>query len=139
MSTEPAPNPEDAKRQLPPVNDDPLPDFSPPANPNADIGEKVASETALKIVANRFKAINSKVIKSSLMSYKEARQLGSEPIQLEHPLDNTRVRVVEISGNFQVRVRPSRQGALASSLSYTKGYIILRAADGLRLGMILLK
>ena len=113
--------------------------MSNPADPTADIGESVAAETALKIVAKRFKATKSTVIKSSLMSYKEARQLGPDPIEEDHPLVNTRVRVVEILGSFQVRGRPSPQGVPASTLSYTKGYIILRAADGLPLGIILLK
>ncbi|MEH2238110.1 hypothetical protein [Nostoc sp.] len=72
--TEPAPNPEDSKRQLPPLNTDSLLGLPSPANPTADIGEQVAAKTALEIVAKRFKAINSKVIKSSLMSYKEALQ-----------------------------------------------------------------
>lgn len=48
MNAEPAPNSEDIKGQLPPVNNEPLPDFSVPANPNADIGEQVAAEIALK-------------------------------------------------------------------------------------------
>lgn len=140
MNAEPVPNPEDTKGQLPPVNNEPLPNFSVPANPNGDIGEQVAAERALKIViGKRFNASNSKVIKSSLMSYKEARQLGLEPLREDHPLINTQVRLVEISGTFQVRDRPSRQGVPTSTLTYTKGYIILRAADGLRLSVILLK
>ncbi len=73
------------------------------------------------------------------MSYKEACQLGTEPLREDDPLINTRVRVVEISGNFQVRGRPSRQGVLTSTLTYTKGCVVLRAADGFPLSVILLK
>ena len=104
---EPAPNPEDAKRQLPPLDIAPLPGFPPPANPSADIGEEVAAKKALEIAVKSFKAANSKVIKSSLMSYKEARQQLSLPIE-DHPLFKTPVRLIEISGTFKRRShRPS--------------------------------
>lgn len=131
LPIEPAPNPEDAKRQLPPLNTDPLPGFPPPANPAADIGEQVAAEKALKLAVIDFKATNPKVIKSSLMSYKEARQQLSEPIEEDHPLFNTPVRVIEISGTFKRRShRPSQKEVPTSTPTFTKGYIILRAADG---------
>ncbi len=139
LPIEPAPNPEDAKRQLPPVNTDPLPGFPPPANPAADIGEQVAAEKALKIAAKDFKATNSKVIKSSLMSYKEARQQLSEPIEEDEPLFNTPVRVVEISGTFKRRNHRLFQEEVSTSTPITKGYIIFRAADGLLLSTQLIK
>jgi hypothetical protein len=73
------------------------------------------------------------------MSYKEALQQQSEFIEEKHPLVKTPVRVVEISGTFKVRNRQrSQQGEPTSALTYTKGYIILRAADGLQLRTILL-
>ncbi len=131
----PAPNPEDAKRQLPPVNTDPLPGFPPPANPAADIGEQVAAEKALKLAVIDFKATNPKVIKVSLMSYKEARQQLLEPIEEDDQLFNTPVRVIEISGTFKRRNhrRPSQKEVPTSTPTFTKGYIILRAADGILL------
>ena len=128
---EPAPNPEDDQRQLPPVDTSPLPGFPPPANPSADIGEQVAVKKALEIAVKSFKAANAKVIKSSLMSYKEARQQLSEPIEEDHPLLNTPVRVIEISGTFKRRsYRPSQEEVPTSTSTFTKGYLILRAADG---------
>lgn len=127
---EPAPNPEDAKRQLPLLDTAPLPGFPPPANPSADIGEEVAAKKALEIAVKSFKAANSKVIKSSLMSYKEARQQLSLPIE-DHALFNTPVRLIEISGTFKRRShRPSQSEVPTSTPTFTKGYIILRAADG---------
>lgn len=135
---EPAPNPEDAKRQLPPVNTKPLSGFPSPANPTADIGEQVAAEKALKLAVIDFKATNSKVIKSSLMSYKEARQQLSEPIE-DHQLFNTPVRVIEISGTFKRRSHRPSQEEVATSTPITKGYIIFRAADNLLLFTKLVK
>jgi len=138
---EPAPTPEDAKRQLPPVDTSPLPGFPPPANPAADIGEQVTTKKALKIAVKSFKAANSKLIKSSLMSYEEARQQVSEPIERDHPLFNTPVRVIEISGTFNRRSRrPSQEEVpTLTTPTFTKAYIVLRAADGLLLVTQLVK
>lgn len=138
LPIEPAPNSEDAKRQLPPKNTNQLPGFPPPANPTADIGE-LAGEKALKIAANTFKATNSKIIKSSLMSYKEARQQLSIPIEEDHPLFNTPVRVIEISGTFRRRNHRPSQDEVSTSTPSIKGYIIFRAADGLLLSTQLVK
>ena len=138
---EPAPDPKDANRQLPSTARATL-GFPPVANPAANIGERGAAEKALKIAANRYKASNSRVIKSSVMIYKEAMRLGPEPIEVseDDPLVNTPVQVVEIAGDFKVRNRPRPwQGVPATTLAYTKGYIILRAADGLLLGSHLFK
>lgn len=140
LPIEPAPNPEDAKHQLPPVNTDPLPGFPPPTNPAADIGEQAAAEKVLKLAVLDFKATNSTVINSSLMSYKEARQQLSEPIEEDHPLFNTPVRVLEISGTFKRRShRPFQEEVSTSTPTFTKSYIILRAADGLLLFTKLVK
>ncbi|BAZ19067.1 hypothetical protein NIES4071_109520 (plasmid) [Calothrix sp. NIES-4071] len=131
--TEPVPNPEDVKRQLPPGNT-PNEGFFPPADPNADVGEKVAAETALRIAARQFIASNSAVIKSSLMSYNEARQQLSMPIEETHQLFNTPVRVIELNGTFKsIDRRRSQEKVPTSTPTFTKGYIILRAADGLLL------
>jgi len=140
LPIEPAPNPEDAKRQLPPVNTDPLPGFPTPANPAADMGEQVAAEKALKLAVIDFKATNPKVIESSLMSYKEALQQLSEPIEEDHPLFNTPVRVLEIAGTFKRRShRTTQEEVSTSTKTFTKGYIIFRAADGLLLFTKLVK
>ncbi len=112
-----APNPEDAKLKLPPVDTAPNPGFPPPINPSADIGEKVAVKKALEIAVKSFKAANAKVIKSSLMSYKEAGQQLSEPIEEDHPLFNTPVRVIEISGTFKRRSHRPSQLILSSKLT----------------------
>lgn len=128
-----APNPEDDQRQLPPVDTSLLPGFSPPANPSADIGEQVAVKT-LEIALRSFKAANAKVLKSSLMSYKEARQQLSEPIEEDDPLSDTPVRVIEISGTFKRRsYQPSTEEVPTTTPTFTKGYIVLRAADGILL------
>ena len=127
---EPAPNSEDDKCQLPPVESSQLPSFPPPANPSADIGEQVAVKKALEIAVKSFKAANAKVLKSSLMNYKEARQQLSEPIKEDHPLFNTLVRIIKISGNFKRRSYRPSQEEIPTSTPITKGYIILRAADG---------
>lgn len=89
------PEPEDANRQPPLVNMEPLP-VQPPANPS-DIGDSIAVEKAIKAVA-RYRG-SPNVIKSSLMSYREALQLG-EPSAVadDDELANTPVRVVE--GSF---------------------------------------
>lgn len=57
---EPAPNPEDAKYQQPHPNTGPLLGFPPPANPNADIGEEVAAESALKLDLMTLKQVMQK-------------------------------------------------------------------------------
>ena len=127
----PAPNSEDAKRQLPPVDTAPNPGFPPPANLSAHIAEQVAAKKALEIAVKSFKAANAKVIKSSLMSYKEALQQLSEPIEEEHLLFNTPVWVIEISGTFKRRShRPSHSEVATSTPTFTKAGIILRKADG---------
>jgi hypothetical protein len=133
FSIEPAPNPEDAKRQLHLVDTEALPGFPPPANPTGDIGEQVAVEKALKLAVIDFKATDSKVIKSSLMSYKEARQQLLEPIEEDSQLFNTAVWVIEISGTFKRRSHRPFQEAATSTLTFAKAYIIFRAADGLLL------
>ncbi|MGB3695142.1 MAG: hypothetical protein WA896_22780 [Spirulinaceae cyanobacterium] len=133
---EPRPNLEDVKRQLPPLDTSPSPGFPPPANPTADIGEQLAGEEALEIASKRFKATNSKVIKSSLMSYEEAQEQLLGHIEADHPLFNTPVRVIEISGFFQRRRGRhfTFKGEVSTSTpTFTKAYIVLRAADGLLL------
>lgn len=65
------------------------------------------------------------------MSYKQARQQLSEPIE-EHQLFNTPVWVIEISGIFNRRNRRSSQEEVATT-PFTKAYIVLRAADNLLL------
>lgn len=128
---EPAPNPEDDKRQLPPVDTTPNPSFPPPLTPSADIGEQVALNKALEIAVKSFKAAKAKVIKSCLISYKEAQQQLSEFIEEDHPLFNTPVWLIEISGTFKRRShRLSQSEVPTSTPTFTKGYIILRAADG---------
>ncbi len=98
------------------------------------MSEQVAAEKALKIAANRWKTANSKIIQSSLISYQEARQQLSEPIEEDHPLFNTLVRVIEISGTFTRRNhRPSQEEVPTSSPTFTKAYVVFRAADGLLL------
>lgn len=139
FSIEPAPNPEDAKRQLPLVDTEALPGFPPPPNPTGDIGEQVAVEKALKLAVIDFKATNSKVIKSSLMSYKEARQQILESIEEDNQLFNTAVWVIEISGTFNRRSHRPSQAAAISTPTFAKAYIIFRAADGLLLFTKLVK
>lgn len=137
LPVEPAPNPQNAKRQQPPLDTSPLPGLPPEVNPYADIGEEVAAQTGLEFVKGRFKGSNSKVIRSVLMSYKEARQLGPEPTGEDDPIAKTRVRLVEISGTFQER-RHARRGTQPSTQLFKKAYIILRASDGLLLAYTLL-
>lgn len=134
-----AQNYEEIKQQLPLLNTDPLPSLPSPANPTDDIGEQVAVQIALDTVTKRFKAINSKVIKSSLVSYKEALQELPEPVGEDHQLAKTQVRLVEISGTFQGKNRRLRAGETRSSRTFTKAYVILRKADGFLLGTTLLK
>ncbi len=133
-----AQNSEEIKQQLPLLNTDPLPSLPSPANLTGDIGE-LAVQIALDTVIKRFKAINSKVIKSSLVSYKEALQELPEPVGEDHPLAKTQVRLVEISGTFQGKNRRLRAGETRSSRTFTKAYVILRKADGSLLGTTLLK
>ncbi len=133
-----AQNSEEIKQQLPLLNTDPLPSLPSPANPTGDIGE-LAVQIALDTVIKRFKAINSKVIKSSLVSYKEALQELPEPVGEDHPLAKTQVRLIEISGTFQGKNRRLRAGETRSSRTFTKAYVILRKADGSLLGTTLLK
>jgi hypothetical protein len=128
---EPAPNPEDAKRQQPHPNTGPLQGLPPPANPNADIGKEVAEQNALKLAVAYFKANNAKVIHSSVMSYKDGLLQVSESIAEDDPLANTLVRLIEMSGTFKRRRHPRWwENESASHPAFTKGYIILRAADG---------
>lgn len=140
FSIEPAPNPKDAKRQLPLVDTEALPGFPPPANPSGNISGQVAVEKALKLAVIDFKATNSKVIKSSLMSYKEALQQLLEPIKEDNQLFNTPVWVIEIYGTFKRRNRRSSQEEVAKATpTFAKAYIIFRAADGLLLVTQLVK
>lgn len=71
------------------------------------------------------------------MGYREAFQLEPEPLSIaeDDELANTPVRVVEMTGVFKRRGRRPLQQA--STLPYTKAYVILRAADGLALGYLL--
>lgn len=75
------------------------------------------------------------VIKSSLMSYREALKLGLEPIAVadDDELANTLVRVVEMTGVFKTKIPSFRQQGVTATLIRTKAYVILRAADNLRL------
>ncbi len=132
----PAPNPEEPSRQLPPTSYETLRGFLPPANPEADIGDRDAAQRAINIAATRFGECNPRVIKNSVMSYREAFRLGAEPLDSEDdPLASTPVRVVEILGTFKRRRGRPRQAE--ASPTFTKGYIILRAADGLPLAYFL--
>ncbi|MBV6623822.1 MAG: hypothetical protein KI793_12950 [Rivularia sp. (in: Bacteria)] len=132
-------NSEEIKQQLPLLNTDLLPSLPFPLNPTGDIGEQVAVQIALDRVTKRFKAINSKVIKSSIVSYKEALQELPEPVSEDHPLAKTQVRLVEISGTFQGKNRRLRAGKTRSYRTFRKAYVILRKADGFLLGITLLK
>ncbi|MGC1394346.1 MAG: hypothetical protein WA828_08695 [Coleofasciculaceae cyanobacterium] len=135
------PDPQDVNRKLPSTSRGSK-GFSPPTNSAADIGERGATQKALGMVAARYKERNPRVIKSSVMKYKEALQLGTKPLPVAEgdELANTSVRVVEMSGVFKVRNQSRRERnqsqreVPASTLSYTKAYVILRAADGLELG-----
>jgi hypothetical protein len=131
---EPAPDPQDANRQLPATSRGSK-GFPPPINPAADIGEHGAAQRALGMVAARYRERNPRIIKSSVMRYKEALQLGPEPLSVaeDDELANTSVRVVEMAGVFKVRNQARREVSV-STFSYTKAYVILRAADGLKLG-----
>lgn len=133
----PAPDPKDITREMPPLNRDPQ-GFLPPANPEADIGEVNAVNRALATVASRYAESSPKFIQSRVMDYKQALQLGPDPIPVaeDDPLVSTPVRVVEMSGTFSVRGRPGQQGS-TPMLSFTKALIILRAADGLELGSVI--
>lgn len=127
------PEPEDANSQPPLVNMEPLTGFPPPVNPTADIGDAIAAEKAIKAVA-RYRG-SPNVIKSSLMSYQEALKFGLEPIAVadDNELANTLVRVVEMTGVFKTKISPFRQQEVTDTLIRTKAYVILRAADNLRL------
>jgi hypothetical protein len=128
----PAPNPEEASS----ISHETLRGFPPPAHPDADIGDRDAAQRAINIAATRFGECNPRVIKNSVMSYREAFRLGAEPLDSEDdPLASTPVRVVEILGTFKRRRGRPRQAE--SSPTFTKGYIILRAADGLPLAYFL--
>ena len=68
------------------------------------------------------------------MSYREALKLGLETIAVaDDELANTPVRVVEMTGVFKTKISPFRQQGVTDTLIRTKAYVILRAADGLRL------
>lgn len=54
MNPTPEPDLEDAKRQLPLVNTDPLPGFPPPVDPSVNIGEQVAVQIAFAIAATQY-------------------------------------------------------------------------------------
>ena len=122
--------PKDTGRQLSSV--DTSSGFPSPANPTADIGEQVAIDRALEIASNRYKATNSEILKSSLMSYEEAQKQLLESTETEDPLFNPLVWVIKISGSFQRRGRSSFQGEVQPPIpTFTKAYVVLRAADGL--------
>lgn len=61
--------------------------------------------------------------------------MGLEPIAVadDDELANTLVRVVEMTGNFKVKIPPHRQQGGKDSLTYTKAYVIFRSADGSKL------
>lgn len=131
FSKEPVPEPEDANRQPPLVNMEPLP-VQPPANPTGDIGDSIAAEKAIQAVA-RYRG-SPNVIKSSLMSYREALQLEQLiAVADDDELANTPVRVVEMTGVFKTKIPPFRQQGVTDTLIRTKAYVILRAADNLQL------
>ncbi|MGI8932662.1 MAG: hypothetical protein ACR2FS_01165 [Phormidesmis sp.] len=103
-------------------------------NLTVDIGEQAVVDKALDIASKRFRATDLRVVKSSLMSYEEAHAQLLEPIETDHLFLNTPVRVVEISGFFQRRERsPFQKEVLTPAPTFTKAYVVLRAADGLLL------
>lgn len=134
LPVEPGINPEDIERQLPAVDTFPLPGFPPPSNPAADIGEQLSVDKALEIASNRFRATESRVVESALVSYEDAARRLLGPIEIDRSLRSTPVRVIELSGSFQRRSRsPFQEEASTSIPTFTKAYIVLRAADGVLL------
>lgn len=107
--------------------------FPPPINPHIIISELDAIQRA-SLEAGRYGEKNPEVIRSRLMSYKEALQLIPEPISVteDDELANTPVLLVEMTGAFKVRSRP--RGVAVPTQPFTKAHVILRAADGLILG-----
>jgi hypothetical protein len=131
QSIEPAPNPEDDKFKPPHPNTGRIQELPLPANPNADIGKEVSVKRALKLAELNYKTSNAKVIDSSVMSYRDAIQKLSGWLAEDDPTANTSVRLIEISGKFNRKKHPRFQkNASSSSPTFTKGFIIIRAADG---------
>ncbi|MBW4577596.1 MAG: hypothetical protein KME08_20370 [Aphanothece sp. CMT-3BRIN-NPC111] len=130
-SNPPAENPDFASSQFSPTS--PYPSGFPAAtSPEGDIGERVAIERAL-LMAPTYGESTPTVISANLMTYKEAMQLGPEPLSVseEHPRSNIPVRLVILTGAFKGRSRPR---GVTNTPTFTKAHIILRAADGLMLG-----
>lgn len=131
LPVEPGVNPEDVGRSLPPVDTSPLPGFPSPSNPTANIDKQVAIDKALKIASKRFRATNSRVVKFSLTSYEEAAEQLIGSVGTDRSLLNTPVQVIELSGSFGRRSRSRFQEEVSTPTpTFTKAYVVLRAADG---------
>ncbi|MBW4573664.1 MAG: hypothetical protein KME08_00090 [Aphanothece sp. CMT-3BRIN-NPC111] len=100
-----------------------------PKDLSADIGESTAVQIALKIVDGKFGESNPQVVSANLMTYKEAMLLSPEPTSVpeEDPRSNMLVRVVKMEGAFQPRRGPRG----ATTRTFTKALIVVRAPDGL--------
>lgn len=100
-----------------------------PENPSADIGEAEAVKRALKMVESKFGASSPQVISNKVMTFKEAMQLGAEPVDVveQDPRSKMLVRVVEMKGAFNVRSVPPR---VKTPPTFTKALVFLRAPDG---------
>lgn len=134
LPVEPGINPEDVRRQLPSVDTSPLPGFPPPSNPTADIGEQVAVDKALEIASKRFRAIDSGVVESNLTSYEKAAERLIGYVGTDGSLLDSPVWVIELSGSFQrSRRSPFQEEVSTPTPTFTKAYVVLRAADGVLL------
>lgn len=131
-TTPPAPDPDDANHQSPPIGNA-VHGFPPPLNPHVIISQLDAIQRAL-LEAGRYGENNPEVIRSRVMSYQDALQLMPESTSVaeDDELANTPVLLVEMAGAFKIRSRPRR--VAAPTQPFTKAHIILRAADGLALG-----
>ena len=93
---------------------------------------KSAVDKALEIALKRFNATESRVVDSTLVSYEEtAERLLGSIVGIDRSLLNTPVWVIELSGSFQRRSRsPFQKDVSTPTPTFTKAYIVLRAADG---------
>lgn len=125
----PAENPNLDTSEFPPIGAPPT-SLPLPKDLSADIGENEAVQRALKIAEGRFGANNPQVVSAKLTTYKEAMQLGPEPLEVleQDPRSNMLVRVVEMKGAFKIRSMPAHA---KTPPTFTKALIIVRAPDGL--------
>ena len=93
-----------------------------------DISQQLLVDRALEIVSGRFRAADSRVVRSTLTTYEEATKLLGF-VKSDRLLLDTAVWIIELSGSFQRKGRPPLQEETLPIPTFTRAYVVLKASD----------